>query len=107
MSGDSVDDREVLALLAEGRANPQLIREETGLEKGKVNTILVRLARQGYIRQVTRGLYELTVAGQEEVGGGSEGSLQRLVDELEAACERGDAQQVQQVVDELRDYTEG
>jgi DNA-binding PadR family transcriptional regulator len=66
-----LDDRDhaVLSVLAEGRANPYLIREETGLDKGDVNTVLNRLGRGGYLRQVTRGLYELTEAGRAEVDG--------------------------------------
>lgn len=44
----------------EWRANPYLIREETGLEKGTVNSVLVTLMRRGEVRQVTRGLYEYT-----------------------------------------------
>lgn len=70
-----LDDRDlaVLAVLAEGRANPYLIREETGLEKGDVNTVVNRLGRGGYLRQVTRGLYEITEKGQEEVGDDNEG----------------------------------
>jgi DNA-binding IclR family transcriptional regulator len=61
-----LDDRddEVLAVLAEGRANPYLIREETGLDKGDTNTVLNRLARAGYVKQVTRGLYEITESGK-------------------------------------------
>jgi DNA-binding MarR family transcriptional regulator len=55
----SDDDEAVLDVMKrENRANPLLIREETGLDKGDVNTILNRLGRQGHIRQVTRGLYE-------------------------------------------------
>lgn len=51
----------VLAVMEEEwRANPYLIREQTDLEKGTVNTALVTLMRQGEIRQVTRGLYEYT-----------------------------------------------
>ncbi len=56
-------DRSVLSILSEGRANPYLIRERTDLDKGEVNTVLVRLGRAGYVRQVTRGLYEITDAG--------------------------------------------
>jgi DNA-binding IclR family transcriptional regulator len=56
-------DREVLQVLAEGRANPYLIREKTGLSKGDTNTVLNRLGRLGAIEQVTRGLYELTDDG--------------------------------------------
>jgi DNA-binding IclR family transcriptional regulator len=62
------DDNEVLQIMyKEERANPYLIREETGLNKGDVNTILNRLGRAGFIRQVTRGLYEITEAGKSEV----------------------------------------
>ena len=60
-------DREVLAVLTEGRSNPYYIREQTGLNKGDTNTVLNRLARAGYVRQVTRGLYEITDPGEEAV----------------------------------------
>ncbi|QLH80998.1 hypothetical protein [Halosimplex pelagicum] len=68
MPGDTVPDdrdRSVLQVLADGRANPQLVRERTGLEKGDVNSALVRLGRAGLARQLTRGLYEITDAGRE------------------------------------------
>ena len=61
-------DREVLEVLAEGRVNPLLIREQTELDKGDVNTVLVRLGRSGYIEQITRGLYEITSKGRAEIG---------------------------------------
>jgi len=60
-------DREVLSVLAEGRANPYLLREETGMDKGDVNTVLNRLGRGGYLTQVTRGLYEITEKGRAVV----------------------------------------
>jgi Mn-dependent DtxR family transcriptional regulator len=62
-----LDDRDsnVLAVLDDGRANPYLIREETGLDKGDINTVLNRLARAGYVEQVTRGLYEITMSGKK------------------------------------------
>jgi len=71
-----LDDRdsEVLAVLAEGRANPYLIREETGLDKGDINTVLNRLARAGYVKQVTRGLYEITGSGKRRADGPQEAS---------------------------------
>jgi len=62
-------DRSVLKVLADGRANPYLIREETGLSKGAVNTVLNRLGRGGLVKQVTKGLYEITDDGREEVDG--------------------------------------
>ncbi|MCL9818371.1 hypothetical protein [Natronocalculus amylovorans] len=60
-----LDDRDaaVLDVLKEGRANPRYIREQTGIDSGDVNTSLVRLSRQGKVRQLTRGLYEY--AGSE------------------------------------------
>ena len=60
-------DRAVLEVMVDGRANPYLIREETELDKGDVNTVLVRLARLGYVEQVTRGLYEITDKGGKVV----------------------------------------
>jgi DNA-binding IclR family transcriptional regulator len=60
-------DRDVLAVLADGRANPYLLRERTGLGKGEINTVLNRLARSGCVEQVTRGLYEATDEGLDKV----------------------------------------
>lgn len=60
-------DRAVLDVLADGRANPYLIREGTDLDKGEVNTVLVRLARAGFAEQVTRGLYTITDKGRREI----------------------------------------
>jgi hypothetical protein len=60
-------DVEVLEVLAEGRANPMLIRERTGLDKGDVNTVLNRLGRAGYVRQLAHALYELTDYGEERL----------------------------------------
>ena len=70
-----LDDRDVSVLRVfvegptNGCANPKLIREETGLNRGDVNTVLTRLGRGGYVRQVTRGLYEVTEQGIGEVSG--------------------------------------
>ncbi|GAB3690501.1 hypothetical protein GCM10028857_26930 [Salinarchaeum chitinilyticum] len=60
-------DYEVLQTMREGRANPLLIRERTALDKGDVNTVLVRLGRSGYVEQITRGLYEITDKGRGEL----------------------------------------
>lgn len=67
MSDDTLSDadRAVLETMRDGRVNPLLVRNETGLDKGTVNTHLVRLSRRGYVRQITRGLYEITPAGRE------------------------------------------
>jgi len=52
-------DQKVLDVLKDGRANPLLIREETGLSKQRVNDALDRLHSAGWVTKVTRGLYEL------------------------------------------------
>jgi predicted transcriptional regulator len=64
-----IDERDyaVLAVLLGGRSNPYHIRDETGLGKGGTNTVLNRLGRAGYVRQTTRGLYEITPRGAKEV----------------------------------------
>lgn len=52
-------EEHVLAVLeVENRANPLLIREQTGLGKGTVNSALANLTAAGWVRRVTRGLYE-------------------------------------------------
>ena len=53
------NDEKVLQVLKEGRANPLYIREESGLAKQRVNESLERLRSAGWVRKVTRGLYEL------------------------------------------------
>jgi len=46
-----------------------LIREETDLDKGDVNTVLVKLTRDGLARRKVQGLYEITEDGRAEVAG--------------------------------------
>lgn len=41
-----------------GRANPRWLIDETGLEKGNVEFSLRSLRDAGWVRRVTRGLYE-------------------------------------------------
>lgn len=58
----SDDDAKVLdALAAEpcGRANPYLLRDATGLSKQRVSNSLRQLVAAGWVRKVTRGLYDL------------------------------------------------
>lgn len=53
------DEQTVLGVLEEQhRANPYLIREETGLSKQRVNAALDHLTTAGWAKKVTRGLYE-------------------------------------------------
>lgn len=60
-------DLAVLRVLEDGRANPMLIREETSLDKGDVNTVLVKLTRDGLAARVVQGLYEITEDGKAEL----------------------------------------
>lgn len=49
----------IMAVLAdEGRANPFLIREQTGLSKQVVNQALSNLTAAGWVEKRTRGLYD-------------------------------------------------
>lgn len=67
------DEEAVLAVLAEEyRANPLLIRERTGLDKGTINTALTRLTSAGWVRKVTRGLYEFVDDPRESAHAGRE-----------------------------------
>lgn len=62
MVADLADDTRAMRVLDlikdEHRVNPLLVRQETDLSKGDVNTVLVQLAREGYIQRRTEGLYE-------------------------------------------------
>lgn len=70
-SDDMVDlndrDYEVLAVLAERTSNPYYIREQTGLSKRDVNTVLVKLTRDDLASRVTQGLYEITDEGRDRL----------------------------------------
>ena len=50
---------QILDVLADGRANPLHLREQTGARKQRINKALNRLQAQGRVEKVTRGLYEL------------------------------------------------
>jgi DNA-directed RNA polymerase specialized sigma54-like protein len=52
------DEAVIDVLSVEGRANPYLIREQTDLDRQTVNNALIRLTSAGWVRKVTRGLYE-------------------------------------------------
>lgn len=55
----SDDEDAVIAVLAdEQRANPYLLREETGLRKQAVNEALKQLVAAGWAKKRTRGLYD-------------------------------------------------
>ena len=99
-------DREVLRVLADGRANPKLIRDETGIEKGDLNTVLVRLGRSGYVRQVTRGPDEITDDGREEIGATEAdvdvAAVRSALADIEAATERGDGDAVMGAVERAK-----
>lgn len=102
-------DRDVLNVLVDGRANPKLIRDETGLDKGDVNTVLVRLGRGGLVRQITRGLYEITEEGRNEIGLEDThpeidiAEIRHTVTDLEAAFEHGDGSAIREAIGRLRD----
>jgi len=68
---DDEDEEQVLAVMrAEGRATPLLIREETDIRKEYISRYLDNLRRAGWVRKVTRGLYEFVEDPRE----GNDGS---------------------------------
>lgn len=95
-------DRQVLGVLRrERRANPKLIREQTGLDKGTVNTVLVRASRHGDVEQVERGLYDYT--GDDALSVVDSETVLAMLDVLERALERGDREGVRQAITRLRE----
>jgi hypothetical protein len=61
------EENAVLRVLADGRANPLLIRKTTPLDGSDVSTALDRLAKVNQIEQVVRGLYRITEKGEREL----------------------------------------
>lgn len=53
-------ERWVLDTLREGRANPKLIKDNTGLNDQQVNYSLHQLIAAGWVEKPVTGLYELT-----------------------------------------------
>jgi len=51
-----------------GRANPRWLIDETGLEKSNVEFCLRSLSNAGWIRRVSRGLYEFVDDPREDGG---------------------------------------
>lgn len=100
-------DEDVLDVFREySMANPYLIREETGLDKGEVNTALVRLSRNGWVEQVTRGLYRFVGDEREPdaaaLSPDDVAEARRELDGLETALERGDRGAIEGRLDSLR-----
>lgn len=52
-------DNAVLDMLREGRVTPRLVAETYDYSRQNVSNRLNRLVEHGYVRKVTRGLYEL------------------------------------------------
>lgn len=52
-------DHVVIEMLQEGRCTPTYIAEEQGYSRQNVTNRLNRLTEHGYVRRLSRGLYEL------------------------------------------------
>lgn len=66
----STNQEQVLGVLKEEhRANPKRIQEVTGLKRQRINEALGRLEAAGWVRQVTRGLYEFNEDPRDDVAG--------------------------------------
>lgn len=64
------EEQQVLDVLREhGRANPMLIREETGLRKEYVSRALDGLQKAQVVEKVTRGLYDHVPENDDEFDG--------------------------------------
>jgi DNA-binding transcriptional regulator GbsR (MarR family) len=84
-----------------------LIRDETGIRKEYVSRALGGLQKAGVVEKVTRGLYDHVPENDDEYSHGrvtvDHDRARRLVDDLEAALERGERQTVEQTLDDLRE----
>lgn len=62
----SENEDDILQLLKEGRATPKLIKDNTNLNDQQVNYAMNKLQAAGWVRKVTKGLYELVDDPREE-----------------------------------------
>jgi len=62
----SDNEEAILDVLSDGRATPQYLKEETGLNNQQVNYALNQLMAAGWVRKITTGLYEYIGDPREE-----------------------------------------
>lgn len=60
------NEEDVLGVLKEGRATPKYIKDETGLNSQQIDYALNKLIAAGWVRKVTKGLYELVGDPRED-----------------------------------------
>ena len=69
-NGEQLDmnptDNAILDMLRTGRCTPRYIAEEHDYSRQNVSNRLSRLVEHGYVRKVTRGLYELIEDPRED-----------------------------------------
>lgn len=104
------NEQQVLDVLREHeRANPMLIRDETGLRKEYVSRALSGLQKAGVVEKVVRGLYDHVPENDDRHDRQADIDTDRArsaLDELEAALERGDHDQAAAALDRARDALE-
>lgn len=87
-------ERAVLDVIREEhRVNPMRLRDRTEIRKQYVNEALRQLVKLGVVQKVNRGLYEY-VPEEDDLPGAPQAvdnDIQRVIDELAAAIELGDA----------------
>lgn len=62
----TTNEEYVLEVLEEGRANPKYLKERTGLNDQQINYALNQLRAAGWVKRVTKGLYELVEDPRKE-----------------------------------------
>lgn len=70
----SNDQESILEHLSEGRVTPRHLKDVTDLNDQQINYALNQLMAAGWVRKVSRGLYELVEdpRGKDEVENGGE-----------------------------------
>lgn len=100
-------EQQVLDVLREhGRANPMLIREETGLRKGYVSRALTGLQKGGVVEKVARGLYNHVLETDDEFRNMRQSidvaATRSALDELETALDARNQSRAEEALDRAR-----
>lgn len=95
-----IEDDIVDVFMEEWRVNPYLIREKTDYGKETVNTALSNLSSAGWIRKVTRGLYEFVEDPRSGRTGWSPEQV-RAAGEIDEEVEETDPEEISEIIEEV------
>ena len=100
-------DRRILKLLRDGRVTPPLVSDRLDLSREYASERLIRMHEHDHVDRPAPGLYELVNDPLDKQSDIDTAAIRRAVDDLEAACGRGDSATVRDAIKRLRELVGG